>query len=410
MRVPAPVRRAATWWFGPQGTVEDRLFSWLAVLRLLLLAHAIVLNVYRRDNFVHPVGGAACLAAMAAWTGFAIWAYDDPRRRGPLLLVADLAVAMGAILVSPVLKGDGLSATVPAYWVMGALFAWAIHWRWIGGLIAGVCITASDLAIREHVTQANYGNAFLLLLGGPIVGFMVESLERMADERDRAQRDAAAAAERVRLARAVHDGVLQVLGLVQRRGAELGGDAAELGRLAGEQEVVLRTLIREQDQVAPGAGAADLAAALVHLETRPGVEVVTAGTVELPAEVASELVAVVAACLDNVAQHVAPEARAWVLVEGFPDRVEISVRDEGPGHPRGTARAGGDRRAARRQPGDPRPDRRPRRERDRHHRRRRHRVGARGPARDRLRSADGRVRDEVGRRRVGVLLGHQQTP
>ena len=26
-RVPAPIRRAATWWFGPAGTVEDRLFS-----------------------------------------------------------------------------------------------------------------------------------------------------------------------------------------------------------------------------------------------------------------------------------------------------------------------------------------------------------------------------------------------
>ena len=61
----------------------------------------------------------------------------------------------------------------------------------------------------------------------------------------------------------------------------------------------------------------------------------TAGAVELPAEVASELVAVVAACLDNVAQHVGPDARAWVLLEGFADRVEISVRDEGPGIPVG---------------------------------------------------------------------------
>ena len=308
------------------------MFSWLAVLRLVLLLHAVTLNGYRHDNFVHPVGGAACLVAMAAWTGFAIWAYDDRRRRVPLLLVADLGAAVGAILLSPLLKGDGLSATVPAYWVMGALLAWAIHWRWLGGLAAGVAITASDLSIRQHVTQANYGNAFLLLIGGSIVGFLVESLQRMAAERDRAQRDAAAAAERARLARAVHDGVLQVLALVQRRGQELGGDAAELGRLAGQQETALRTLIREQDQVGPTAsGRTDLAAALLHLETRPGVDVVTSGAVELPSAVATELVAVVAACLDNVERHVGPEARAWVLLEGWPDRVEISVRDEGPG-------------------------------------------------------------------------------
>jgi signal transduction histidine kinase len=333
--VPAPVRRAATWWFGPAGTVEDRLFSWLAVLRLVLLVHAIALNVYRRDNFVHPVGGAVCLAFMAAWTVFAIWAYDDRRRRVPLLLVADLAVALAAVLVTPLLKGSGFSATVPAYWVMGALLAWAIHWRWLGGLVAGVLITVADLSTRDHVSQANYGNAFLLLIGGPIVGFMVESLQRMAEERDQAQREAAAATERARLARAVHDGVLQVLGLVQRRGVELGGEAAVLGRLAGQQESALRTLIREQDQVRPEpAGTTDLSSALLHLE-RPGVDVVTAGRVELPAGVASELVAAVAACLDNVERHAGPEARAWVLLEGFPERVEVSVRDEGPGIPAG---------------------------------------------------------------------------
>ena len=315
------------------------------MLRLVLLAHAIVLNVYRRDNFVHPAGGAACLAAMSMWTGFAIWAYDDRRRRVPLLLVADLATAVGAVLLSPVLKGDGLSATVPAFWVMGPLLAWAIHWRWVGGLAAGGCITAADLVIREHVTQANYGNAFLLLIGGPIVGFMVESLERMADERDRAQRDAVTAAERARLARAVHDGVLQVLGLVQRRGAELGGDAAELGRLAGEQEIRLRALIRAQDSVVPPAfgdahGRIDLAMELARFEEHGSVTVSLPGPpVPLPARAVDEIVAAVSACLDNVLLHVGRSAPAWVLLEAFPDRVVVSVRDEGPGIPAGRLEA-----------------------------------------------------------------------
>ncbi|MDO9497225.1 MAG: histidine kinase, partial [Nocardioides sp.] len=192
--------------------------------------------------------------------------------------------------------------------------------------------------VRDHITQTNYGNVFLLLVAGPIVGFMCESLQLMARERDEAQRAALADAERARLARAVHDGVLQVLAMVQRRGAELGGEAADLGRLAGEQEQALRTLIRSQDAVSSTSPDAevDLAAALAELGARGQVTVATPGTpVELPAAVVGELRAVVSACLDNVAVHVGADAPAWVLLESFPDRVEVSVRDEGPGIPAG---------------------------------------------------------------------------
>lgn len=306
------------------------------MLRVVVLVNAVVLNVYRWDNFTRPAAGLACVAVMVVWTPVASWLFTDARRRTLPLLVADLAVAVGLVLMSPVVKGEGFSASVPGFWVIGALMAWAVHYRWLGGLVAAAALAVADLAVRQHVSQANAGNVFLLLVGGLIVGSMAESLHRMAVERDQAERTAAAAAERARLARAVHDGVLQVLSLVQRRGHELGGDAAALGRLAGEQEVALRTLIREQDQVAPApAGRTDLAAALVHLESRPGIDVVTSGAVELPAYVVTELVAVVAACLDNVERHVGPQARAWVLLEGWPDRVVVSVRDEGPGIPDG---------------------------------------------------------------------------
>ena len=41
------------------------------------------------------------------------------------------------------------------------------------------------------------------------------------------------------------------------------------------------------------------------------------------------------ACLDNVGAHVGEDAPAWVLLQAFPDRVELSVRDDGPGIPAG---------------------------------------------------------------------------
>ncbi len=317
------------------------MFRALAVLRVVVLVNAVGLNAYR-NNFDHPVAAWCSVGVMVVWTGYAIVTYARPVRRTVRLLVVDLAIAVGLLAVTPLVKGEWFNATIPGFWVMGALLAWAVRYGWRGGLVASVALAGTDWVIRADHDQGHYANQFLLLIGGPIVGYLVESLQQMAAERDRAEREAAAAGERARLARLVHDGVLQVLALVQRRGAELGGDAAELGRLAGEQEQALRILIRTQDRVtaADHPGGDDLAAALSELVRRPGVEVaLPSGRVDLPGPVVAELVAVVAACLDNVTRHVGTGAPAWVLLEDLGDRVAVSVRDEGGGIPAGRLEA-----------------------------------------------------------------------
>ncbi len=316
----------------------------LVVVRLVGLVNAVVLNLYRRDNFERPGLAVALVVAMVAWTGFAIWAYDDVRRRRPPLLVADLAIAVAMMALTPLVKGADFNATVPGFWVAGALLAWAIHWRWLGGLVAAASLSVVDLAIRDEVTQANYGNVFLLMIAGPIVGYLCASLVAMAVARDQALHAAAVAQERTRLARAVHDGVLQVLSLVQRRGGELGGEMAELAGLAGEQETQLRALIRQQDTVAAPATRAqrDLGVDLERLASST-VSVATPGEpVPIDAARGEELVAVVRACLDNVATHVGADAPAWVLLEVVGPDVVVSVRDAGPGIPDGRLDAAAD--------------------------------------------------------------------
>jgi signal transduction histidine kinase len=325
-------------WSAPAAVaVQDRLFRALAVLRGIVLVNAVALDLYRAGNFDHPRAAAACVAAMVLWTGFATWAYADPRRRTFLLLAADLGLALTLLLLTPVVKGADFHATVPGFWVMAALLAWAIRYRWVGGLVAGLLLAGVDLSLRHEVRQSDYGNAFLLVIGGPIVGYMCASLQQMATDREIAERSAAMAAERARLARVVHDGVLQVLALVQRRGRELGGEAAELGRLAGEQERELRALIRAQDAVTTRpADTVDLVTELGKLERSGSVTVsAPADAVELPATTVRELLAATRACLDNVRIHVGEAAPAWVLLQAFPDRVELSVRDDGPGIPAG---------------------------------------------------------------------------
>src|SRR5690606_28177916 len=164
-------------------------------------------------------------------------------------------------------------------------------------------------------------------------------LRRSAERVRRAVASEAAMAERERLARAVHDGVLQVLGYVRRRGAELGGPAGELGTLAGEQEVALRTLLTTGSAPVDESGKRDLAAALRVLASSRVTVSTPAHPVELPARTVDELVAVVGAALANVAVHVGPDAPAWVLLEDLGPTVESRIRDEGPGIPAGRLEA-----------------------------------------------------------------------
>jgi signal transduction histidine kinase len=325
-------------WSSPAAVaVESRLFRALAVLRVVLLANTVALSILRADEFQRPTAGAACVVVMVLWTGVATWVYAEQRRRTVPVLVADLAIAVAMLLATPVVMEAGVSASLPGFWIIAALVAWSIRYHWVGGLLAGVVLAAADLA-RQDIDRSDYGNAFLLVVGGAIVGFVCGSLQQLATERDVAERAAAIAAERARLARAVHDGVLQVLALVQRRGRELGGEAAVLGRLAGEQERELRSLIRAQDEVTtdPRRETVDVAAGLARLERQRRVTVSTPGSpVELPAAAGRELIAAAQACLDNVRRHVGDDAPAWVLLQAFPDRVELSVRDDGPGIPAG---------------------------------------------------------------------------
>ena len=310
----------------------------LAILRVLLLGNAIGLFFYRGltarngpwSNTDHVAAGVLVLALLAAWTALTVWAYATPERRRTPLLVLDLTVAVAAILVSPLVKGASLQATLPGFWVVGAVLAWAVHWRWVGGLVAALAVAVADLSIRSGMTTVQYANLLAVLLCGLIVGYASGLLKEMATARDRAQRESAEARERAQLARVVHDGVLQVLSLMQRRGTEIGGEIGELGRLAAEQEAALRALVQRGANSSP-AGSEDLAAAVSRLESASVTVSVPGSPVAMPSAVVREVLAILSTSLDNVRTHVGDDAAAWVALEEHGDHVVVSVRDNGPG-------------------------------------------------------------------------------
>ncbi|MEU6413374.1 DUF5931 domain-containing protein [Microbispora sp. NPDC046933] len=355
--------------------IEGPFWRAIAVFRVASLAYAALL-VLRAGGYARPAVAWAVLGAMAVWT--VVMLVPRPAARREPLLAADLVVTAGCLLITPYAqsRGDMLAGAIPitATWVAGPVLAYGVARGRRAGAVAAAVMSAADLWLRSgsgvDLASIPVNGAVLMFMAGVVVGH-VARLAREAEERmRRAARIEAAGRERERLARGIHDSVLQVLALVQRRGAEIGGEAAELGRLAGEQEAALRALV----QAPPVAEAADPASPaglrgrlrsparprrpLAGEGISPGTDLTAEREVDLrdllrpygtarvtvsapatplplPPESAREVAAAVGAALDNVVRHCPDGTRAWILAEEDGGAVVVTVRDDGPGIPQG---------------------------------------------------------------------------
>jgi signal transduction histidine kinase len=218
-------------------------------------------------------------------------------------------------------------------WATNATISAAILLGPIYGMLSGVAIVAASTAAKGVLNYDLGRNATVVieLAVGLGVGMAAQTARRAHADLESAARLTARTEERDRLSRQVHDGAIQVLALVSRRGREIGGETAELAELAGQQERALRRLVSSAD-AEPGIGDLTDLGALLRQRASDRVSVsVPADPVLLDAAVAGELAAAAGNALDNAAAHAGSDARVYVLLEDLGETVTVSVRDDGVG-------------------------------------------------------------------------------
>lgn len=306
------------------------LWRGLVVYRVVALVAAVVNLVRALDAWARPALGVAVVVAMAVWTGYSSWRYL--RTGDPATAVADLGLTALAtastLLVDTPARIAGGGAVITTVWSAGPVLALAIALGWRGGLTGALASIGVLFGVRQAVDTDLLFDAQLLLVAGLAVGLAADTMRRSTERLRVAVAREAATAERERLARDIHDGVLQVLALVRRRGGELSRD--ELAHLAGEQEVALRRLITSSPEPRPD-GTVDLSSRLAGVLPARASLAVPAEPVLLPTADADELVAVLREAAANAATHAGADAGLWVLVEDDDAGVTVSVRDDGVG-------------------------------------------------------------------------------
>jgi signal transduction histidine kinase len=266
------------------------------------------------------------------------------------------AVGIGALVVQALTIGtsEGNGSLLPAVLLA---YSVAVHGtRRVA--VTALCAIPVVSAIREfnnpeNTTLAQVLNGLgwdIVIVAAWLLGAYVRTRRQLVAElRQRAadSAESAAAAERARVARELHDVLAHSLGVVvvQAEAAEeaLGPRpevAAEslrsIQRTGREALVEVRRLVgvlREDEAVREPARGAAAVEDLVHRVTEAGlpVELELRGSVEgLPAAPDLAVYRIVQESLTNVLKH-AGASRAHVLIARQPDQVEVEVTDDGHG-------------------------------------------------------------------------------
>ncbi len=321
---------------GPDPTTP--LWRAAQVFRLLSCIYALGFNLAINSDLRHPGTGWVLFAVLIAWSAACAVAYLRGFGRRPAWVIAEILVVLLLMWSNRVIADPHWAAQNQTWpttlWATNPTISAALQFGPTGGMLTGLAVMAANFAVKNYLSLNLGHNATVIieLSIGLALGMAARTARQAHDELQRAAQLSAALQERERLSRQVHDGVIQVLALVTKRGHEIGGAASELAELAGEQERALRRWLSARDfDRDEGTQTIDVRTLLRPRES-DRVSMSLPGTpVALEREVAAELDAAVGNALDNARWHAGPDARAFVLLEDLGDSVTVSVRDDGVG-------------------------------------------------------------------------------
>lgn len=294
-----------------------------------------------------PAGSASGRAPLKSFLTPAVGVAgdDDPvsALRAPvveILLGVALLAAAGAVVAARMGMAVPLEFVVPGVVVVtGAALAWrqfdalrnvrtarssALVVRALGAVVLvvlGILLFFTTSSRPNVWTVLTAAVAVLVGVAVVVAPWVVRLVRDLAEERAARVRDL----ERAEFAAHLHDSVLQTLALIQQK-AEPGSDAA---RLARAQERELRSwLFAEQAEPARDLGT-QLRDAAVEIESEypARIDVIAVGPART--DLPDGLVAAAREAVLNAARHAG--GTVSVYAETARDRVEISIRDRGPG-------------------------------------------------------------------------------
>jgi signal transduction histidine kinase len=313
---------------------------------------AIVLFLHR-DSLARPYVAWGLVGAALAWTIAAtVLMESNPHalERFPAI-GTELLIGMGLSFGGGVAYTQAHSAseafdsvrTIGFAWPLAGIIAAGVVYGAGPGILAGFAVAiprffapiANGISFGQYEGSQWYSLAsttLLYALAGGVGGFMATTLRRAQDQ-------VAAANARERVARTLHDGVLQTLAIIERR-----ADDPQLAQLAREQERDLREFLFGGD----GKDDTDLGARIRHSAARfedsfgGRVEVVLAPDLpRLNAAQVEALSGAVGEALVNAGKHGGAQ-RVTVFAE--PDDqaggIVCSVHDDGRGFDPANVREG----------------------------------------------------------------------